>query len=219
MRWIVDLSISVSDDILVQSARRPCKRIRSVSMKDVPMREDYAKMHFMSRHTCIAGLRTLSWMATKGLAQRSEQKREPTELEIQLGKNLDRIMAERSLTQLDVAAATKKRPGAMNQSTVGRIIHAKASVTLFKLEALASALGIPAWQLLYPNLDPADRPFAIPLRRFIAEQQIPVHDGAKGADIRASAIEVGEAGGRDADSERSVEQPDSNFWYVSLDSK
>lgn len=148
-------------------------------------------------------------MATKGTARRSEQKREPTELEIQLGANLDRVMAERSLTQRDVAVATKKRLGAMNQSTVGRIIHAKASVTLVKLEALATALDIPAWQLLYPNLDPADRPFAIPLRRFIAEQQTPVKGGPTGGEIRA-ASEGGKAGRADADSAFSVDQPDGD---------
>lgn len=46
----------------------------------------------------------------------------------------------------------------VNQRTVGRILNRDQSPTVEMLEKLAVALDMHAWQLLIPNLDPANPP-------------------------------------------------------------
>lgn len=46
----------------------------------------------------------------------------------------------------------------LSRATLTRIIKMQSGVTLASLEPLAAALGVEAWMLLYPNLDPRRLP-------------------------------------------------------------
>lgn len=46
----------------------------------------------------------------------------------------------------------------IDQRTVGRILNCENSPTLKQIDALAEAFGLLPWQLLVPNLDPANVP-------------------------------------------------------------
>lgn len=46
----------------------------------------------------------------------------------------------------------------LSRATLTRMIKMQTGVTLASLEPLAAALGVEAWMLLYPNLDPRRLP-------------------------------------------------------------
>lgn len=79
-----------------------------------------------------------------------------------VGDNVKAIMATKKLSQTKVAAAAKKSGTPIDQTTVGRIARADFPATLDSLEALANGLGVEPWQVLYPKLDPAALPKAVP---------------------------------------------------------
>ncbi len=74
-----------------------------------------------------------------------------------LAGNLRRLMDASSAlrTQQAVAKATR---GVVNQTTVGRILSRKHNPTASTVAALARAFDLSPWQLLVPDIDPANPP-------------------------------------------------------------
>lgn len=81
-----------------------------------------------------------------------------------LADNLNRLMAERWALDSNpkLSAVTK-----LSTSTISRLRNAAAACTLDTLDLLAEAFEIWPWQLLVPNLDPANFPV---LRTLSAEE-------------------------------------------------
>lgn len=90
-------------------------------------------------------------------------KRPPTPLERLVGENLTKLMASRQdlNTEKKIAAATIGYPVKVTQTTVGRAKKFHHSAKLDTIEAITHAYGIPAWQLLFPKLDPLSPPIVI----------------------------------------------------------
>lgn len=66
-----------------------------------------------------------------------------------LGANVRRCRESMNLSQSQLAKATKLR----DQTTIGRIERGTVSTTLDTLDAIASVLGVEAWQLLIEDVD------------------------------------------------------------------
>lgn len=79
----------------------------------------------------------------------------PSSLARTLARNLDALM--KAHADMRSQAAVARRAG-IDQRTVGRILHTKHAPTLQQIDKLASAFGMPAWQLLLPGFDPSDPP-------------------------------------------------------------
>lgn len=75
---------------------------------------------------------------------------------IVLAENLERLMEFHKIPS-DAALAKMCRPK-VDQKTIWRIRNKSQSPTIEKLEAIAAALGLRAWQLLTPGFDPANPP-------------------------------------------------------------
>lgn len=71
-----------------------------------------------------------------------------------LAANLRAVMTERRLKQTHVAARARIAGASVDQRTVGRVREGKEPATVATLDAIAMGIGIDAWQLLKPDLDP-----------------------------------------------------------------
>lgn len=85
-----------------------------------------------------------------------------------LADNLKTLMSKKKISQTDVSNAS-----AIAQTQVSRILREKLETGINKLFNLAKALGIEPWQLLVPDLDPANLPAL----------QLTNEDFARGMDI------------------------------------
>jgi len=81
-----------------------------------------------------------------------------------MGKTVDQVLAEnlnRLITSpgstLASNAAVEKRSG-VGQATVDRARKSQPGLSIAKVEAIARAFGLEAWQLLAPNLGAAPTP-------------------------------------------------------------
>jgi transcriptional regulator with XRE-family HTH domain len=77
-----------------------------------------------------------------------------TKLAETLAGNISALMQDRKITS-DAAFA---KIANVDQKTIWRIRHSEQSPTIDKLETIAQAFGLRAWQLLIPNLDPRNPP-------------------------------------------------------------
>lgn len=102
-------------------------------------------MHTPVKRKCIAVPCTLEGMPN------------PIDLSAVLSDNLAAMMAASAglRTQTAVAKATS---GVVNQTTVSRILKRQISPTAATIAALAAAFGIEPWQMLVPEIDPANLP-------------------------------------------------------------
>lgn len=105
----------------------------------------YAKMFSFATHLCVAICPNIGSMAG------------PTEVARILAMNLRSLMnASAGLrTQMAVAKASH---GALTQTTVSRILLNQHRPTIDTLASLAKVFDMAPWQLLVPQLDPANPP-------------------------------------------------------------
>lgn len=85
-----------------------------------------------------------------------------TPLQIVSG-NLRALMIHAGMTTPDGEpnqSAMKRRSG-VDQRTIGRVLSLEMNPTIEKVEQLASAFGLHAWQMLIPNLDPRNPPVVV----------------------------------------------------------
>ena len=82
----------------------------------------------------------------------------PTAIAQLLSDNLKKLMeaSEHLTAQGDVGTAAKT-----DQTTIGRILNMTISPTLDKVDAIARAFGLEAWQLLTPGLHPTNPPLLV----------------------------------------------------------
>lgn len=86
-----------------------------------------------------------------------------------LAENLTALMKTRGMSQVHVAAKARNKGHEIDQTTVGRVARAAMPTTIDKIEAIAAAFELEAWQLLVPDLNTEDLPRLVPKIGKVAE--------------------------------------------------
>lgn len=79
-----------------------------------------------------------------------------------LASNVKALMGARHLKQTTVSKNATARGRTIDQRTVGRVCNAEFPAQVSTIEALAIGIGVEAWQLLVPDLDPRALPRPAP---------------------------------------------------------
>lgn len=118
------------------------------------------------------------------------------------------LNVRRLIAHLDIPEQEFAKPEQLSAGSANRIKHGQ-NVTLQVLQGAAKRLNVPAWQLLYPDYDPADPPLLTTereiqervqaeLHEFLearrAEKAPPASEAARPADHHAVAHRKAQAG-------------------------
>ena len=118
--------------------------------------------------TAILGVSAYIYKAQTPIYVRHHPHMDKAPLKI-VSENLSALAAAVGLTRKNgepsQSAISRKTNGRVDQRTVGRILSGEMCPTIDKLDELASAFGLRAWQLLVPNLDPENPPVGAISRR------------------------------------------------------
>lgn len=80
----------------------------------------------------------------------------------ELAANMNRIMTRLKNAGSELASNEKLAAKAgISSNTVGRMRRGDGSVGVISVSRVAKVLGLKAWELLYPGLDPSERPEVI----------------------------------------------------------